>query len=1106
MQLVHAIGIGLVHCVLAVSVLGQTCGVPIDLLPVAGSGSARAVSADGQIVVGDAGYFTDSEEPNRAVRWLADGTLQILPSDTNRESEAWGVSADGQVVVGWAYDPSYRRRAVRWTSTGGQQDLGTLGGSRSSAYGVSADGSVVVGYASDTGGSWRAFRWTAAGGMQSLGSLPGGGESVARSVSADGSVVVGWAENAQYQTRAFRWTAAGGMQDLGTLGGADSYANGVSADGKVAVGWSYLPGQQERAFRWTAQGGMQDLGAGEYSRAFAASADGLVVVGEAPGGAFRWTPASGVQLLNTAGENFDVALGVSQDGAFVVGEAEEGYQAFRWNQCVHEWMNPAGGSWMTASNWSTNTVPAESDRVRFDLDATYVVSNVPTTVGELTVNRGEVTFNGAADVIATTAGKSMRFTGGRAIFNSPVDVAGDVDVSAGARASIRGFVRGNLVNNGDVTIRPAATATDVNALVSGPSSTLRMALGTPDSGTFSRLFISAESTIDGELILIPTPALRPTAGDQFALIGPRSPYPGPAPSPLCNGRFRSLSGLVIPESNQPVGGQVFIGVDQRDRTAGMPAIFAPGYPGPSPDPQWADVEAITLAVPRRTDGSFISTPVPGRDRLVVMFHGWNADFVSGGSADLQQAADNMAAFADTRLLVNRWDVALADWSQYNAVLLTQYLGAATASYRSAAVGSSLALWMQEKGLGYQQVHAIGHSAGAWASYQLLQVYAPQVGMLTLLDGFVPPSLEATFGAPCPPGYPVETYFDGQDLLATSTSAVLGCAVNYQVTTTNDADLNGNCALVTEDVDGRQYPNIPGLVNCTVAHHAWPKQWYANTVDVALDGAAPCQQRPRAPGFEMSMMFAEYATQPGSSGGCTGPARQLGAVYDLTGAQGVESRLRLQNPGLNPSNVTPGPTGTVSVPAPGTVSMRTGSPVEFTTVQTFTGRATAISFKVTPISESDGRLTLFVNNQLVASWDEQQLRGAIGPGGFTPSGTISIRPQSASPLTLRFVVQPGSAGPTELIVGELQLLGTAACSRADITDIGDTGAGPDGQITVDDIIAFVNAFSDATGCPGTPGVACNRADVFDIGANSAGPDGQLTIDDIIDFVHSFVEGC
>jgi probable HAF family extracellular repeat protein len=97
--------------------------------------------------------------------------------------------------------------------------LGTLpGGDWSEAYGVSADGSVVVGEAENAAGQWRAFRWTAAGGMQDLGTL-GGGESEAWGVSADGSVVVGWADNAAGQSRAFRWTAARGMQDLGTLGG-----------------------------------------------------------------------------------------------------------------------------------------------------------------------------------------------------------------------------------------------------------------------------------------------------------------------------------------------------------------------------------------------------------------------------------------------------------------------------------------------------------------------------------------------------------------------------------------------------------------------------------------------------------------------------------------------------------------------------------------------------------------------------------------------------------------------------------------------------------------------------------------------------------------------
>jgi probable HAF family extracellular repeat protein len=140
------------------------------------------------------------------------------------------------------------------------QDLGTLGGSWSWAYGVSADGSVVVGWAENAAWWRRAFRWTAARGMQDLGTLPGGCCSSASGVSADGSVVVGMALNAAGKWRAFRWTAARGMQNLGTPSGDWSEAFGVSADGSVVVGKALNAAGQERAFRWTAARGMQDLG------------------------------------------------------------------------------------------------------------------------------------------------------------------------------------------------------------------------------------------------------------------------------------------------------------------------------------------------------------------------------------------------------------------------------------------------------------------------------------------------------------------------------------------------------------------------------------------------------------------------------------------------------------------------------------------------------------------------------------------------------------------------------------------------------------------------------------------------------------------------------
>jgi probable HAF family extracellular repeat protein len=125
------------------------------------------------------------------------------------------------------------------------QDLGTLGGSGSVAFDVSADGSVVVGWAYNAARRMRAFRWTAARGMQDLGTL-GGSESAAWGVSADGSVVVGEAENAAGQIRAFRWTAAGGMEDLNityahllTNGSELREARAISPDGRYIVGTGY---------------------------------------------------------------------------------------------------------------------------------------------------------------------------------------------------------------------------------------------------------------------------------------------------------------------------------------------------------------------------------------------------------------------------------------------------------------------------------------------------------------------------------------------------------------------------------------------------------------------------------------------------------------------------------------------------------------------------------------------------------------------------------------------------------------------------------------------------------------------------------------------------
>jgi probable HAF family extracellular repeat protein len=233
-------------------------------------------------------------------------------------SVAWGVSADGSVVVGVAWNAAGQRRAFRWTAARGMQDLGTLGGSVSVAAGVSADGSVVVGWAYNAAGDERAFRWTAAGGMQNLGTL-GGDFSTAWGVSADGSVVVGGARNAAGQTRAFRWTAAGGMQDLGTLGGNRSEAYGVSADGSVVVGLAFYATGQWRAFRWTAASGMEDLNT-TYAHlltdgsvlieARAISPDGRYIVGSGHNAATGRAPEA--FLLDTQGVGVEERSGAAR--------------------------------------------------------------------------------------------------------------------------------------------------------------------------------------------------------------------------------------------------------------------------------------------------------------------------------------------------------------------------------------------------------------------------------------------------------------------------------------------------------------------------------------------------------------------------------------------------------------------------------------------------------------------------------------------------------------------------------------------------------------------------------------------------------------------------
>jgi probable HAF family extracellular repeat protein len=137
------------------------------------------------------------------------------------------------------------------------------------------------------------------------------------------------------------------FQGLGDLSGGNFYskAYAVSADGKVVVGESHSAlGEPFEAFRWEngALSGLGDLpGDWFYSRAYAVSNDGSVVVGVSISAsltareAFRWengvmTALGALPPLFFTSRAHDV----SADGSVIVGESYSttDIEAFRWTQ------------------------------------------------------------------------------------------------------------------------------------------------------------------------------------------------------------------------------------------------------------------------------------------------------------------------------------------------------------------------------------------------------------------------------------------------------------------------------------------------------------------------------------------------------------------------------------------------------------------------------------------------------------------------------------------------------------------------------------------------------------------------------------------------------
>jgi probable HAF family extracellular repeat protein len=187
----------------------------------AGGVLAAGVSRDGHTIVGSA---RDSQRILQAGIWTGGTEWRLLgsfagsagPCDASL-SQGTGVNGDGQTVVGFAWSGCAGAHAFRWQESTGMIDLGsTVQGRSSRAFGVSADGMVVVGDQTSVDGINQGARWV--GGRQELMTGPEGPVGSAVAANHDGTIVVGrvcvFSSGRVGDQGAWIWKAQGGLTCL----------------------------------------------------------------------------------------------------------------------------------------------------------------------------------------------------------------------------------------------------------------------------------------------------------------------------------------------------------------------------------------------------------------------------------------------------------------------------------------------------------------------------------------------------------------------------------------------------------------------------------------------------------------------------------------------------------------------------------------------------------------------------------------------------------------------------------------------------------------------------------------------------------------------------
>jgi probable HAF family extracellular repeat protein len=219
------------------------------------------VSRDGKTIVG---HIADANGNSVAAIWQGGKNWKPLgglpgqgpDNEAHTLSTAIGVSADGSVIVGNANMGSSTTHAFRWDTQNGMVDLGAFWGRSSSARAISADGNTIVGYDYNPQATFPVEFKQGVIYWQGLERLlhPFGWAGTAYATNFNGAITVGmyhptnaYAPNAAGRRgTTYRYTAWDGrFEDLGAVATGDplidsqqytSTPSAVSDDGEVVGG------------------------------------------------------------------------------------------------------------------------------------------------------------------------------------------------------------------------------------------------------------------------------------------------------------------------------------------------------------------------------------------------------------------------------------------------------------------------------------------------------------------------------------------------------------------------------------------------------------------------------------------------------------------------------------------------------------------------------------------------------------------------------------------------------------------------------------------------------------------------------------------------------